>query len=77
MPSLAIYAQTPILKTSDGSLGDYRAQIATAQSTRTAYCTLVDGTAILNGTTDLDDGVHPTTAGHAKYAAAVKTVLGL
>jgi lysophospholipase L1-like esterase len=82
LPSATIYAQTPLVRSSEGAnalgdtLGAYRTQIATAQSTRSAYCNLVDGSAILE-VGDLADGVHPTTVGHAKYAAAVKTVLGL
>jgi lysophospholipase L1-like esterase len=82
LPDAAIYAQTPILRTTEtanasgSTLGDYRTQIATAQSTRSAYCTLVDGTAFMT-TASLADGVHPTTAGHALYADAVKTALGI
>ena len=82
LPDLVIYCQTPIVRANEAAngsgstLGDYRTQIATAVSTRTAYATLVDGTAILT-TGDLADGVHPTTAGHAIYASAVETELGL
>lgn len=82
LPDAVIYAQTPLVRSSEAAngsgstLGDYRTQIATAQSTRSAYCTLVDGTDILT-TGDLTDGVHPSTAGHALYAAYVKTVLGI
>lgn len=82
IPGASIYCQTPIVRTTEtanafgSTLDDYRAQIATAVSTRTAYATLVDGTAILT-TGDLADGVHPTTAGHALYAAAVIAELGL
>lgn len=82
LPSAVIYAQTPLSRATEtanalgSTLPDYRTQITTAQSTRSDYCTLVDGTEILT-TGDLSDGLHPTTAGHAKYAAAVKTVLGL
>jgi lysophospholipase L1-like esterase len=82
LPSALIYAQTPLVRTTEtaNSLGDtlgaYRTAISNAVSTRTAYTTLVDGTAILT-TGDLADGVHPTTAGHAIYAAYVETVLGI
>ena len=83
MPSLLIYCQTPIVRnveTANGSgstLSNYRTQISTAVSTRTGYCTLVDGTTFMT-TASLDaDGVHPTTAGHALYATAVRTVLGV
>lgn len=82
MPSLVIYCQTPIVRTVEtannylNTLGDYRSAISTAVSTRTSFCTFVDGTAILT-TADLADGVHPTTAGHALYSTYVKTVLGV
>jgi lysophospholipase L1-like esterase len=82
LPDLFIYCQTPIVRANEAAngsgskLGDYRTQIATAVSTRTAYAKLIDGTAILT-TDDLADGVHPTTAGHATYAAAVIAELGL
>lgn len=83
MPSLVIYCQTPLLRvteTANGSgstMGDYRTQISTAVGTRTGYCTLVDGTAFMT-TASLDvDGIHPTTAGHALYASAVRTALGI
>lgn len=81
-----IYAQTPILRNTEGAnsygstLGDYRTAIANAQASRSAWCTLVDGTGAafpqLPGDYDAD-GVHPNVAGHAKYANAVKAVLGL
>lgn len=80
LPSAHIYCQTPIARTNSGAngsgstLADYRTQITTAVSTRTAYAELVDGAAILL-TSDLSDGVHPTTAGHAKYATYALGVL--
>ena len=82
LPSAAIYCQTPVIRTTEtangngSTLGAYRTQIATAQAARSGYCTLVDGTAILT-VGDLDDGVHPSTAGHATYYASVKATLGL
>lgn len=83
LPDATIYCQTPLLRgteTANGSgstLGDYRTQIATAQSTRTDWAVLVDGTAMLELTDLSADQIHPTTAGHALYAAAVATALGL
>ena len=80
LPSAHIYCQTPIVRTNSGAngsgstLADYRTQIANAVSTRTAYAELVDGAAILL-TSDLSDGVHPSTAGHAKYATYALGVL--
>lgn len=82
LPSATIFAQTPLLRTTEtangsgSTLGNYRTQITTAVSTRTAYCTLVDGTAIMT-TASLTDGVHPSSAGHALYAAYAQTVLGI
>lgn len=82
LPSAAIFCQTPIVRASEvangsgSTCGDYRTQISTAVSTRTGFCTLVDGTAILT-TADLDEGVHPTTAGHANYATYVRGILGI
>ena len=73
LPNATIYCQTPLLRDDEtansfgDTLGDYRAQIVTACSTRSSWAILVDGTEILT-TGDLADGVHPTTAGHAKYA---------
>jgi lysophospholipase L1-like esterase len=83
-PLAVIYAQTPIQRGSEiansfgDTLGAYRTQIATAQSTRSAWCTLVDGTvaAFPQSPGDLADAVHPTTAGHLKYSNAVRAVLG-
>lgn len=82
LPSATIYCQTPIVRTTEtanaggSTLGNYRTQIATAQSTRSAYATLVDGSAFMT-TASLSDGIHPTTAGHATYYAAAKVALGL
>jgi lysophospholipase L1-like esterase len=81
LPNAVIYAQTLLLRNSEtanaggNTPDDYRAAIATAQSTRSDYCTLVNGKTILEAS-DLADGIHPTTAGHAKYATAVRAVLG-
>ena len=74
-PGIKIICQTPILRSTEtangfgNTLGDYRTAIATACSAR-PWATLVDGTQILT-TGDLDDGTHPTTTGHAKYAAFI------
>jgi lysophospholipase L1-like esterase len=82
LPDAILYAQTPIVsvtETANGygnTLDDYRAAIASAQSTRSDFCTLVDGKAFLT-TADIPDTIHPNTAGNVKYAAAVKAILGL
>jgi len=78
LPSAAIYAQTPIYSNPDGSQGDFRTAISNAQSSRSAWCTLVDGTdAAFPQVAALADGVHPTTAGHATYHDAVAAILSL
>ena len=48
------------------TLSDYRAQISTTCLSR-PWTILIDGTKILT-TADIVSGVHPTTAGHIKYA---------
>lgn len=86
LPAATIYCQTPIDRTDESAntfgdtLGDYRTEISDAVATRGAFCTLVDGTDAAFPQTPGDltgDGVHPTTAGHAKYAAAVESILGI
>lgn len=74
---ILIYAQTPILSTVDTGYPAYRTEIINACTARPSYCTNVDGTAILNGTTDLEDGTHPTAAAQVLYYNAVKTALGI
>ena len=80
LPSARIICQTPIVRSSEGANGsgntlpDYRAQITSACNTR-AWTQLVDGTTFLT-TSNLDDGVHPSTAGHAKYADRIAPYLG-
>lgn len=79
MPTARIVCQTPILRSVEtanvhgDTLGAYRAQITTICGAR-PWTTLVDGTAIL-ALGDLADGTHPSTAGHAKYAAYIAGVL--
>jgi lysophospholipase L1-like esterase len=82
LPSTAIYCQTPIVKTSEVANGlgvtlpNIRTAIGNAVSPRTGYATLVDGTTIVT-TADLPDGLHPSTAAQATYAAFFKSTLGL
>ena len=82
LPGATIYCQTPLLRateTANGSgstTGNYRTQIATAVSTRTAYAVLVDGTALMTNAV-IPDGVHPNSVGHMLYANAVKAALGI
>jgi len=76
LPSAQIVCQTPIIRGSEGTLPDYRTQIASVCNARSPWATLVDGTTILT-TSDLADGVHPSTAGHAKYALAINNLLDI
>lgn len=81
LPSLQIYAQTPLSRTTEtanglgSTLGNYRTAISSAASGK-AYVTVVDGTTLLT-TADLADGLHPTTAGHKLLANAIRTYLGI
>lgn len=81
LPSLKIYCQTPLLRSSEvangsgSTLGDYRTQISTAAAARPGYCTFVDGTAIMT-TSSLADGLHPNNSGMDLYAAYVLNILG-
>lgn len=79
LPSARIICQTPIVRSSESAnsfgntLGDYRNQISTVCNAR-QWTTLVDGSAFLT-ISDLEDGVHPSTSGHAKYALAINNIL--
>jgi lysophospholipase L1-like esterase len=79
LPSARIFCQTPIVRSTEtantfgNTLGDYRAQISTVCNAR-AWTTLIDGSTFLT-TANLGDGVHPTTAGHAKFAKRVAPAL--
>ena len=71
LPTTQIFCQTPLIRTTEtanvsgSTLSDYRTEIVNSCTAR-AWTTLVDGTGILE-TSDLTDGVHPSTSGHAKY----------
>ncbi|MCA9301494.1 fibronectin type III domain-containing protein [Candidatus Saccharibacteria bacterium] len=79
LPDTRIICQTPLVRSSEGAngsgstLASYRSQIASACSNR-SYATLIDGSTFLT-TADLADGVHPTTAGFAKYAKRIAPIL--
>lgn len=76
-PTVDIFAITPIIRsietanTFGNTLDDYRTAITNAASGK-AYVTVIDGKTIL-ATSDLTDGVHPSTAGHVKLYDALKT----
>jgi lysophospholipase L1-like esterase len=82
MPGAVVYAQSPTVRTVETANGfgdtlpQYRTAIANAVSTRTAYTTLVNGTAIFL-LSDLADTVHPNAGGNLKYFNYVKGVLAL
>lgn len=75
-PSRKVYCQVPITRSSEvanvfgDTLDDYRSAIANAQASRSDWTVLVP-----EMTVALDDGVHPSTAGHAVYAANVAAIL--
>lgn len=79
LPSVKVICQTPLVRGNESAnsfgntLNDYRNQIVTACSSR-SWATLVDGAAFLT-TSDLVDGVHPSTAGFAKYAKRIAPLL--
>jgi lysophospholipase L1-like esterase len=83
LPSTKIYCASPVHRTSEvantfgDTTGDYRTAISNAVTTTAdADVTYVDTSAwLVDG--DLDDGVHPTTAGHAIMASQIQTALGL
>jgi lysophospholipase L1-like esterase len=82
MPNVKIWCQTPISRgteTANGlgsTLPDYRSQISTAVSSRTAYCTLVDGTSTIAASDLSGDGIHPNSVGQIRYGRSVLTTLG-
>jgi len=79
-PGARIFAQTPLSTVWEGpnvggyTLGSYRVGISKACDER-SFCHFVDGTSILSLSDLGSDGVHPTTAGNAKYETYVLTML--
>ena len=79
-PGARIFAQTPLSTVWEGpnvggyTLGSYRIGISQACAER-SFCYFVDGMSILSLSDLSSDGVHPTTAGDAKYETYVLTVL--
>lgn len=78
--SVAVIVQCPTYRTDEATpnsfgddLDDYRSAESTACSGR-GWATYYDASAVLDAG-DLADALHPTTAGHAKYALAVDTYL--
>jgi lysophospholipase L1-like esterase len=82
LPGAVIYCQSPTVRTSEpensygNTLGDYRTQISTAQSSRSSYATYINGASIVT-TSELYDDVHLNNAGHVMYANYVKNILGI
>lgn len=76
-PALKIYCQTPLLRRDEPANGlgstveDFRAAIASG----CASGTVVDGKQILTLSDMGADGLHPSTAGHRKYAEFVRPFL--
>ncbi|GEM_PF-1763727 len=76
MPDLEVILQTMLPTTVAGDQAAWRAAIA-GLATGRDYVTIADGTAMTVTTGDLDDGVHPTTAGHLKwYEGGIGPALG-
>jgi len=79
-PNASMFAQTPLSTAWEGpnvggyTLGSYRIGISRACAER-SFCHFVDGTSILSLSDLSPDGIHPTTAGNAKYESYVLTVL--
>jgi len=74
--NIKIFCISPIIRSSDGALLDaYRTSISNICSSR-EFATHIDGKTILS-LSDLDDGVHPTTAGHKKYKDGISSIIGL
>lgn len=72
--SIEIFCISPLLRSDDSTLlDDYRTAISNVCSAR-AYATYIEGKTILS-LGDLDDGLHPTTAGHLKYYQAINTTI--
>ena len=80
LPSARIICQTPLTRTNESAnglgstLGDYRTQITNVCNARSSYATTIDGSNFLS-LGDLDDGLHPTSAGFIKYANRIAPIL--
>lgn len=77
LPSAVIYAQTPIITASEAAgIISVRSGVTTAQSSRSAFCTLVDGPSIMSASY-LDDELHPNTVGQSIMGEFYINLLGL
>lgn len=74
-PQVNVYAQSPIRRAGETTLQSFRDAIAAICNSRLRV-TYVDGYPIINPNTDVDDGTHPTNAGHQIYASNVASILG-
>lgn len=77
MPTLKIWCQSPLQRISPDSESDhqdFRDQIATAVSTRTSYCTYINGAAgAFLGNNSIDtDGLHLSTSGQFRFADNIR-----
>lgn len=79
LPGTSIICQTPLVRATETANGsgsttdDYRSQIISICQAR-GWLRCIDGKKILN-LVDLVDGVHPSTAGHSKYAEYINGYL--
>jgi hypothetical protein len=73
-PTIEVFCISPILTTTDDAILDlYRTNMGIACGVR-SWCTYIDGKPILE-LGDLDDGVHPTTAGQLKYHDYIDSII--
>ena len=79
-PTVHIWSMTPLITGgTPNAWGEYISEYRTAKASATvgrSWVTLVDGTALLSAG-GLQDGVHPSTAGHGVLATNIATVLGM
>ena len=81
LPSAKIYCASPIHRTDESAnsfgdtTGDYRTAISNAVTTIADADVLYVDTSSWLGDSDLADGIHPTTAGHAIMASEIASTI--
>jgi hypothetical protein len=80
LPDAAIYVQTPLIRNTEtaNSLGytlaNYRTAITSGVTDSGITASAVVGSTMLT-TGDLEDGIHPSSQGHAKWAIAIESAI--
>ena len=80
LPNAFIYVQTPLIRSTETAnalgytLANYRTAISSGVTDSGVTATTVNGSTMLT-TGDLQDGVHPSSAGHVKWAIAVQSAI--